>query len=94
MLKTHKVSTRTQALKLEKHLLKKFAQYKHVPKIALLSGGNSECFDNKSEVEILIAEEFLNLNKLWMQQEEQLKVKEQKNKRTAAVANAALSFSS
>jgi hypothetical protein len=93
-LKVHNVSTRTQALRLEKHLHTKFAEYSHVPSPALLSGGNSECFIFDKDLKSKILEAFTDLNKFWMGTEEMVKIKEEKLKRGAMFSNAILCFGS
>ena len=53
-----KCSSRTEALRIESELLKKFSSRKHIPSIKLLSGGNSECFEDAVDLESEITEAF------------------------------------
>jgi hypothetical protein len=44
-------NTRKEALAIEKSILKQFKQHLRIPSIKLLSGGNSECFEDVSSIE-------------------------------------------
>lgn len=54
--------SRARALEIEAGLLGKFSAYKHVPKISLMSKGNSECLDDSKELQRLIEAKFVSLN--------------------------------
>ena len=58
-LATIKCSSRKEALEIESKLLKKFKDRKHIPSIKLLSGGNTECFDDAVDLENEILEAFV-----------------------------------